>query len=149
MEKFFEGKKILSQMTARLVPPNSNYPDAMCDVLMTEDIFYVMEDNYDGTFTSHFRIPLERIISVSKYSSEKHEVNEKGNYAPSQATTAILAMAGVILIPGKGKKEARKIYLKVSYKDTDDEKRAVFFEECGNIKSMINAWLRLKAVSAR
>ena len=140
MEKNFEGKKILSRMTARLVPPDSTYPDAMCDVIMTEDIFCAMEDNYDDTFTYHLNIPLERIISVSKYKSERPEEIEKDKYAPGQATAAIMALAGVIYIPGKGRKKAIKTYLKVVYKNKEDKTQTVFFEECSNIKSMINAW---------
>ena len=42
--KEFKGKKVLEYITARLVPPDSTYPDAICYLIMTEDIFYVIED---------------------------------------------------------------------------------------------------------
>ena len=142
MEASFKGRKILSQITARLVPPDHTYPDAVCILVMTESHFYVMEDNYDGTYTYHFELPLSKIISVNKYDSERPAVDKEDGYTPSQMTTAVMALAGVVVIPRRGKGEAKKQYLKVLYTNTDDELRAVFFEQCTNMKGMVKAWSR-------
>jgi len=143
MKNYYEGKKILSHMSARLVPPDKTYPDAICDVIMTEEILYVIEDNFDNTFKHHFEIPLERIVSVCKYTSENPKARDNDNYTPSQVVTAILATLGIILISLKGRKEAGKLYLKVAYKNADDEIKSVFFENCSNIKGMVKAYSRI------
>jgi len=140
MKKQFKGKKILSAIAARLISSDNIYPDAICHVIMTEDTFYVIEDNYDGTFTYHFSIPLERIISVVKYEPEKLETNNSNRYTPSQTTAGLLALIGVFVFPGKGRQEARKIYLRIAYKNTDDKMQSLFFEDCSSIKSMVKAF---------
>ena len=147
MGKLYEGKKILGRMTARLVPPDNTYPDAMCDVIMTEETLYNIEDNFDGTFTYHFKIALEMIVSVNKYISENPFMSEKDSHPSRQAVATIITsffgiLMGVLfyVYSKTGKKETIKTYLKIVYKNIDGEIQTVFLENCSNLKRMINAY---------
>ncbi|MCL1983313.1 MAG: hypothetical protein FWG53_09560 [Clostridiales bacterium] len=93
MKKQFEGKMILSRITAKLVPSDHTYPDAVCDVIMTEDALYVLEDNFDGTSTYHFKMPMGKIKSVEKYQHESRRSGTKEGYAPSQLASILFALA--------------------------------------------------------
>lgn len=143
MNNSFDGSKILNQITAKLVPPDHSYPDSLCKVIMTKAFLYVLEDNYDGTFNIHFKIPLEKIVSVEKYNTERgNGVNEGRTYAPSKSTISFLAIFGLIYIPLSGKKNenANQIFLKVFYKNESGEMCTVFFENCSSIKNMVRAF---------
>ena len=66
----YRGRKVLRYLTARIIPQkNSTLPDSICHILLTEDTFYALEDNYDGTYTTHFEIPCGHIKCIEKYKS--------------------------------------------------------------------------------
>jgi len=144
MKKYFEGKEILCQIAARLVPPNQAYPDAICSIIMTTDALYVSEDNYDGTFTYHFIIPLEKIVSVDKYNSEINDLENDNNTTPFPLSLVFLALTGIIFIPGKRNQKVNKVFLRVIYKVDKEKTTAVFFENCSSTKSMVNAFKKYK-----
>lgn len=46
---------------ARLVPWGDEKPDCMCKLLFTELYLYVLEDNFNKTYTEHYAVPVNRI----------------------------------------------------------------------------------------
>ena len=41
----YRGSRVLKQASARLVPRDDSKPDCICELLLTERNFYVLEDN--------------------------------------------------------------------------------------------------------
>lgn len=74
MKKEYRGYPVLSTGEARMVPPDDHYPDCLCLLMLTEQRFYVLEDNYDGSYTEHFSIPRKRIKNMTILSNEKDGV---------------------------------------------------------------------------
>jgi len=131
-----------------LVPPDCTYPDAVCDIIMTEDILYVAEDLYDGSFIHHFEIPVERIISISKYRSENPYLDgDDRGYLPGKFTAAFLTLAGGLYISGSAdKRERTKVFLRINYKNEEDKTDTVFFEDCNNMSGIIRAFKKIATI---
>jgi len=149
MGKQLAGKKILQQITARLVPPDHHYPDCICSVVMTEDAIHVLEDNYDGTNTCHFRISLDRVLAVKKYLTEDSRgASGKNPYVTSvhsASSNAVNRKTSFFILPGffafwtKGgsqgsRRFASKTYLRINYKNEQDKTDSLFFEDCDGLK---------------
>ena len=60
--KEYRGNRVLKQASARLVPWDDSKPDCICELLLTERNFYVLEDNYNGTYTEHYVFPVKEIL---------------------------------------------------------------------------------------
>lgn len=147
MGKYYEDEIILKQITARLVPPNNTYPDCVCKVLMTEDFLYTLEDNFDGTYNCMFKIPFKQLLSVKKYIAQENSDGsiKNGGFGPSHLTIAIMALCGVIFIPGKRNQNAKSSeFLEIKYKNERDEICYLHFENCSSIKNMVNAFEKYK-----
>jgi len=48
------------------------------------------------------------------------------------------------MIPGKKGKIVSNTFLRIEYKDKDDEKHSIYFEECSNLKGMVKAFSKYK-----
>lgn len=147
MEKYYENEIILKQITARLVPPNNNYPDCVCKVLLTEDFLYVLEDNFDGTHKCMFKIPFKKLLSVEKYIAPENTngPSKKDNYSPGYLSSAVMALCGIIFIPIRGKQSmGSNEFLKITYKNEHDVTDCIFFEDCSSIENMVNTFEKYK-----
>lgn len=51
----------MDSLSARLVPPSGQYPDSMCELVLTERHLYVLEGGYDGRYEAYFTFYVERI----------------------------------------------------------------------------------------
>lgn len=60
----YKGEKVIEKLKARLVPSNDSYPDCRCEILLTGQHLYVLEDNFDGTYETHFTFPVRQIIKM-------------------------------------------------------------------------------------
>lgn len=60
----YKGEKVIEKLKARLVPSNDSYPDCWCEILLTGQHLYVLEDNFDGTYETHFTFPVRQIIKM-------------------------------------------------------------------------------------
>lgn len=130
--KEYKGETVLEQIVARLVPPNKDYEDCMCDIILTKRHLYVLEDNYDGTYEIHFSFPITQIESV-KTVVEKNSTECEVNYGPviTELIKAILSfIAGFILLP-QGNKNAmqEKEFFKITYLDEMGKREAVYFTD--------------------
>lgn len=106
----YKGEKVEAKLTARLVPPNSDYPDCMCELVLTAGHLYVLEDNYDGTYEAHFSFPMSQLISLETEKTEERTDEVGGRMSEAgQVASAILGfLAGFIVIPGKNKSKKVK-----------------------------------------
>lgn len=58
--KEYRGENIVDRLKARLLPPDAQYPDCLCDLILTERHLYVVESGNDRDVT-HFVLFIERI----------------------------------------------------------------------------------------
>lgn len=141
MKKYFEGRKILSHMTARLLPPDDTYPDSICKLIMTENMLYALDD-FGSVPIYHFKIPIDKIISL-----EERPPGSRGHknaiHNRLQWLNAFSALTGVIAISGK-EPETSHVRLKIEYKNEAGEICTVSFRECSNIMHMVNAFQKYK-----
>ena len=108
----YKGEKLLSCMSARIHPADKNIPDCKCILVLSERHLFVIEDNYDGTYTDHYNINIRQIedvrISVPDKTEKTHDVYFLGRLFKVNK-------------PDK--------YLEVIYKDENFEKQHLFFNE--------------------
>lgn len=148
MDKYYEEKRILKQISARLVPPDDTYPDCVCKILMTEDFLYVLEDNFDGTYNRLFKIPFRRLLSIEKYISEDREGSSRNSDFTTRSYLVDVFTAlvrGIILLSGMKKETINRSFLNIIYKDENGKKSQLFFSECNNdIKGMVDTFKKYK-----
>lgn len=90
--KEYKGEEVITGMIARLVPPNNHYPDCMCMLLLTKYHLYVLEDNFDNTYTEHFAFP---ILQIQKMEIQKYKIWER---VEESGLTMILSTALSIIM---------------------------------------------------
>lgn len=147
MEKYYKDEKILKKIASRLVPPDNTYQDCVCKVIMTENFLYILEDNFDGSFNCLFEIPLKKILSVEKYISEdgREASGDDGFISIRQLASAFVAvLCGHIWLPGKERQNEVRSYLHVIYRNEDDVKCHIYFENCSSIRGMVNIFKKYK-----
>ena len=133
---------MLGHLSARIIPQkNSKIPDCMCFILLTADTLYVLEDNYDGTYTTHFEIPCGHIKRVEKYKITDEATTGGAN---SLATGLALAFGGLLSLSSQ-KTVKPKIFTIILHDRLDGQQHIHFNETEGNIKGFIKAFDKLKA----
>lgn len=145
--KEYKGRKILKQLSACLLPGDSGLPDCICEILLTDDTLYVLEDEFNGEYTVHFAIPCSHIERIEKYIDTESRKNNgsAGEISPSRyALTAVFGLiSGHIVLPdkkGDGKAVCAE-YLRVIFTDGPGENRHLYFSEVvGNIKGFAKAF---------
>jgi len=138
----YRGRKILKYLSGRIMPQkNSAIPDCICFILLTADTLYVLEDNYDGTFTTHFEIPCGHIERIEEY-KDKEADPLGGTNRIAQALA--LALGGILALSSEKPVNHRgfTIYL---YGKKKDHQQIYFSETGGNIKGFIKAFNKLKS----
>ena len=145
--KYFNEEEVLEQITARLFTCNNVFYDCPSSVILTRNYLYIQEDNFDGTFTSHFKIPITKIISIEKFISKNDIEKRTGSNTPGILTSAIMALAGVIVLPKDSKKTGNNAFLNIKYRDEKDNASSIFFKDCSSIciKKMVNAFEKYKS----
>lgn len=140
--KEYKGEKVLAGMTARLIPPNDNYPDCMCDLLLTKYRLYVLEDNFDGTYTEHFVFSIQRLQKMEiKKSGE--EVSGWVRLAAS-LLLAIISLGGAVYVP-IGKKSAGSRLFMIAYINEKGDSDVLYFQDLESTpKVMENVFHKLK-----
>lgn len=132
---------------ARLVPSTPDYPDCMCDLLLTDSFFYVLEDNYDGTHTEHFAIPLRWIVSVEQETyTDKETDGGSGGMSTGQvvATSVVAAIAGLLYLPGGAKRgKPSSVYLAVTWRQGAGCEKLFFAELPGGTGKFLRAYKAL------
>lgn len=131
MEKEYRGQKIMDTFSGRMIPPNDNYPDCECLVMLTAQHLYVLEDNYDGTYETHFEFVLSEVddVKIVQEKNDQYSGNQTVSAASVVATGVICALAGLITVPGGNQKRTvKKKFFVINYHDVQGEKRNIYFE---------------------
>lgn len=148
MEKEYRGQKIVNTYGGRLIPPNDNYPDCECLIVLTKQHLYVLEDNYDGTYETHFEFVLSEIddVKVEQEEKDQYSGNQGVSMATVIATEVVCALAGLIAVPGgKQRRMIKKKYFVISYHDVQGEKNKLYFEiDRAGAKDFVKAFHKMK-----
>ncbi len=119
----YKGEKLLISMSARIHPADKNIPDCKCILALSDRHLFVIEDNYDGTYTDHYYINVSKIedilISIPDRIGKERDVYFLGRQFKVNK-------------PDK--------YLEVIYKDEYFEKQHLFFDECVDAKKFVNTF---------
>ena len=148
MVQYFMEEELLVKIMARLFSCNNTHYDCPCEVIMTKNILYIQEDNFDGTFNYHFKIPLSKVKSIKKYISENiSDTKGKNTYTPGILTSAVLALVGIILIPSGKQQKENNMFLKIDYQNEDNEICSIFLQNCNSksIKKISTAFNKYKS----
>ena len=123
----YRKDNILISMHARIHPADKNIPDCICTLALSERHLYVVEDNYDGTYTEHYDIDVRYIEDMRISAPNKTEKE------PAPGSAAALnkeATDGVFILGRFFKAKGPKKYLEVIYKDDEFAVQHLFFDEC-------------------
>lgn len=126
----YKGEKVIEKLKARLVPPNSNYPDCMCEILLTGQHLYVLEDNFDGTYETHFAFPVRQIIKmeteeIAKLSGKPEEEDK----AVSIAASLMGLLGGRAAAGGRWKEKKTSAYFTITCHNGMGETERIYFTE--------------------
>lgn len=147
----YKGEKILGGMIGRLVPPAPQYPDCMCHVFLTAQYLYVLEDNFDGTFETHFTFAVRQIREIAMVKNTKPS-NQSAEWTPSPVGYSVVALMGLVggllILPGKGRQDRAVTYLMIHYDDGSELGDRLYFNELQtSSKGLIAAfWKARKAL---
>lgn len=147
MEKEYRGQKIMDTVCGRMIPPNDNYPDCECLIVLTTQHLYVLEDNYDGTYETHFEFVLSEIddVRIVQEKNDQYSGNQTVSAASVVVTGVVCALAGLITAPGGNQKRTvKKKFFVISYHDIQGEKRNIYFEmERSGAKGFVKTFHKL------
>ena len=121
----YKGEKVLTDLTARLMPPNDNYPDCMCELLLTKQHLYVLEDNFDGTYAEHFIFPISQIQRLEEKTFEKTTAGRTGITA---FLLALLSFGGAIVSASRRNMSSDSL-LTITYTDGMGGSKGLCFHE--------------------
>lgn len=148
MEKEYRGQKVMDTFCGRMIPPNDNYPDCECLVVLTTQHLYVLEDNYDGTYETHFEFVLSQIddIKIVQEKNDQYSDHQAVSAASVVVTEVVCALAGLIAVPGGNQKRAvKKKFFVISYHDIQGEKRNIYFEmERSGAKGFVKTFHKMR-----
>ncbi len=126
----YRGQEIIAQLEARIMPPNHNYPDCECELVLTKQHLYVLEDNFDGTYETHFDFVLSEIddIAVEKW-TDKRNSGSTTDSVSNYVVSAILGLIGGMLITPSIKQDTvtQKKYLVIHYHTEQGKKESIYF----------------------
>lgn len=117
------------------MPPGNAYPDCMCRLVTSERYLFVLEDNYDGTYTEHFFIPMDKILNMAFLVSPQSEGRQyMSGSRPATGNAAVIlsvlsVFSNVLVLPGNGGRAAKQQYLRIDYLDEWAKKQDIFFCE--------------------
>ncbi len=131
--KTYQERPVLAQGVARLIPPNDNYPDSLCSLVMTEENFFVLERRYNGTYEEYFNIPVQHIVSMEIMGSEKK------SGLKSLSLFVLGLFGGLLVTPGGGINKSD--YMMLEYENDNMEIDHLRFNELDSgIQEMVKKW---------
>lgn len=131
----YKGETVLTDLTARLMPPNDNYPDCMCELLLTKQHLYVLEDNFDGTYAEHFIFP---IAQIQRLEEKRFDKTTAGRTGITAFLLAMLSLGGAIVSAGR-KNMASDSLLTITYDDGMGVSKGLCFHELESRASVMES----------
>ena len=107
--KEYRGNRVLKQASARLVPWDASKPDCICELLLTERNFYVLEDNYNGTYTEHYVFPVKEILfmgivyNMPPRRAAQEQAQHMAENAANMASLAMGTLTGTYAVETKNR----------------------------------------------
>ncbi len=126
----YKGEEILSSMSARIHPADKIVPDCKCDLLLSESHLFVIEDNYDGTYTDHYVIDVKYIDDILVSDPNKTQKD------PAPGSAADLRKQATEDLNRRSpwrrfyKNNSKNEFLEVIYNDDSFVRQHLFFDEC-------------------
>ncbi|MDE5931924.1 MAG: hypothetical protein K2H40_05500 [Lachnospiraceae bacterium] len=139
--KEYRGQPIIAQLSARMEPPSDDYADCECMLVLTDQHLYILEDNYDGDYTTHFEFVLREIDDI-RISGEA-----KGLGKFRKIIVALLKAVGGSIIVSDGRNGASDSAWKrfeIHYHTADGIRKWLYFTEYDiRAQKFIKAFCRL------
>lgn len=147
--KEYKGEKVIESLTLRMIPPNPGYPDCLCELLMTNQHLHVVEDNFNGTYQNHFTFTLAEIKEIGMAEVEKYDSScgsgEQMGLKNFVVSSVFVALAGLVLIPGKGSVGTDNTYFVITYMNEKGGIDKIFFDELqSSAKPIVKAFKKAK-----
>lgn len=148
MEKEYRGQEVIATYDARLIPPNDKYPDCKCMIVLTKQHLYVLEDNFDGTYETHFEFVMKEIdnIGIERWEDEKPSGDQAALLSEQVVAGTLGMLAGMIVVSGGArKKKLKRDFLAISYHNMLGEKHKLYFHMSDTgVKKFIKIFHKLK-----
>ena len=153
---------VLGYLNSHLVPPDNRYPDCLCMLILTESHLYVAEDNYDGTYTDHFAIPILDVQRIERWAQVLSKTGEEtvtveprgwrrilyrlnGPLARARRDLAGQRMAERNPMAGhSGSTKSAREYVRVLYRAEDGGEASLYFSDAGNPQPLSRALEKYK-----
>ncbi|MCL2545116.1 MAG: hypothetical protein FWE77_04275 [Clostridia bacterium] len=135
----YRDEPVLGTLAGRLVPPDNRYPDCRCELLLTELRLYVLEDNYDGTYTEHITLPIESVLRIDRWSQVISDSGiESVAVEPRGWQRFWYRFAGPIAVARRNPERVRSAneYARVLYRAQDGRETSIYLSEAGNPHSL-------------
>ena len=141
----YKGENIKISLLARIHPTDRNIPDCKCILALSERHLFVIEDNYDGTYTDHYVIDVNYIDDIIMSEFDKDEKKPEPGSAADQRERADTELLRKHPLRRLYVNNGPKKYLEVIYNDDNFLKQHLYFDECDNLpKGFIKAFKTLK-----
>lgn len=145
--KEYKGEKIITQLSAKLLPPSNQYPDCICLLVLTDRHLYVLEDNFDGTYEIHFEFVLRKIDGIEIETWEKISTGKDSREnLPVFATILVYWCSIMFSLPSKKTNtKLKEKYVVIKYRTEQGEKEKIYFYMPDGVKSFIKVFEKTKA----
>ncbi len=142
----YQGETVIQHIRARSM--EKDCLDCVCDVLLTDAHVIVAEDNFDGTWTEHYVLPMRDMVSIGLRGVEAQ--GKKGAQTSGRVADALGAALGGLFGARErqttpvGSQKGGGNYLCIAYRDGEALRQLYFYEWSGNIRKMSKALEQVK-----
>lgn len=125
--KEYRGQPIIAQLSARLEPPNDDYADCECMLVLTDQHLYILEDSYDGDYITHFEFVPGEIDDIHIAG----EVKGLGRFRNVIVALLKIVSGSVLLPSGKADSASEAAWkrLEIHYHTAEGTHRWLYFTE--------------------
>ena len=136
--KEYKGEKILADLTARLDPPNDYYQDCMCDLALTKTHLYVLEAEYDGSYSEHFAFPISQILELGTGKYQEMVSGQGATYKPL-LLNALGSIFGFFITSRQGQRVQTSKSFIITYQDGKGGTDRLYFKDLESTPATIKA----------
>ncbi len=138
--KEYKGFPVYASARGRLVPWNDSMPDCVCELLLTQLYIYVLEDNFDKTYTEHYVIPVQGILFLGITACNGQADLNTSDELHAVAAAVIGAVTGIY-----ARRKKTKEYFRIDYLNDCGNRETIFFEDLNpQIEKLIQRFERDK-----